>query len=312
MKRTYFLLQSILLSGFVFALFFSICEISGTSGGFKKFNYDNPRYDGKEEFDPSLSRLNNVDIISTYCDSLYNSTPATAKTNFYTDYTNVVRKVVRKRFYHGYSTYGFGNNYIALLGEVFYKKGISSIVIPDELLKYPFAACSQQSIVVMEILKRKKFVTRKVGFPPVGGAGHFCLEVYYDKNWHFVDPDMEPSLAVLAAYNYPDANFLAANKDIIRKAYANSDPERAVALFSGNIFYGTPNTFPASIGKLYQTFSRVLSYSLWLFLGILFILVRRKYLSLSKNHVRNSRIYFPQLDKGTSSVHYPDFATPGA
>jgi hypothetical protein len=312
MKQTFLLLKGILLVCFLLSFFFTLNEISGTSSFLNKFNYNNPEYNGKEEFDPSLQRLNSLDLITAYCDSIYESEVDKKGITFSGSYTNIVQQVIRKRFYHGYSTFGFGNNYVALLGESFYKKGISSVVIPDELLKFPFAACSQQSIIVMEILKSKGFVTRKVGFPPVNGTGHFCLEVYYNNAWHFIDTDMEADMSVLGQYNYPDVSFLAANKDIVRKVYMNNNPERAVSLFGAKISYGNPNAFPANTGRLYQNISKFLSYSLWIFFGLIFFIVRKKSILLSKKHVWNSRVPFPHPKPGASPSYYPGVTAQGA
>jgi hypothetical protein len=304
MKKFFFLLQSILLLCFISTLFLSGLEISGTPGAFKKFNYPVPVYNGIEEFDPSLQSINSLNRLFTYCDSLYDRLPDKTGDENHVNYISIVRNVIRKRFYHGYSTFGFGNNYVALIGENFYRKGISSVVLPDEILKYPFAACSQQAILVMEVLKRKGFSTRKVGFPPVEGAGHFCVEVYYNNSWHFIDTDMEPDLSILAAYNFPDANFLANHKNIVGRAYYLNNPERTVALFSGKIFYGTPDKFPAIIGRIYQKFSWFLSYTLWLFFGIGFILVNKKYNSLRYKHVWNSGVYIPSIEGEGSFSYY--------
>lgn len=309
MKRTLLVLQAVFLVLTVSALFLAVCEITGSTGGFARFNYSKPVYDGKEEFDPSLQRLNSVQSLGQYCDSIYN-TSVSKSGNFALDYSTVVRKTVRQRFYHGYSTFGFGNNFMALVGEVFYKPGISAVVLPEQILKYPYGACSQQSIVVMELLKRRGLQVRKVGFPQVNGMGHFCVEVNYNKAWHFIDVDMEPNMDVLASHNFPDAAYLAAHEDVVKQAYAGHEQERAVALFGTRIFYGDINAFPAKTGKLYQLACWVLSYTIWLFFAICFILARRKYRSLASNYVRNSRIHFPQPQPARSAGSYPDFALP--
>src|SRR5206468_12316967 len=112
-----------------------------------------------------------------------------------------------------------------------------------DILKYPYAACSQQSIVFMEILKRKGFNTREVGFQGKT-SGHFCFEVDYNGGWHFYDPDMEPDTIILNAYNRPGIAFLARHKDILLKAYHQYPPELIMDIFP-NYFYGSVNTFAA-------------------------------------------------------------------
>jgi hypothetical protein len=184
--------------------------------------------------------------------------------------------------------------------------GLRAIVIPDDILKYPYAACSQQSIVFMEILKRKGFTTREVGFQ--GKIyGHFCFEAYYDGGWHFYDPDMEPDVAVLNAYNRPSIAILTRHPDILLKAYRQYPSEQVLDIFP-NYFYGSVNTFAAPRAIIFQQLTKFFSYTIWLFFLIAFILVRKKYLRLSKNYVRNNRIHIPRVQPGTSPMYYPNYS----
>ena len=62
-----------------------------------------------ELYDAGLARLNDLQRLTAYCDSLY----AFYQTQTFfisKDYTNLVSQVIRKRFYHGYSYYGFNDN----------------------------------------------------------------------------------------------------------------------------------------------------------------------------------------------------------
>lgn len=38
------------------------------------------------------------------------------------------------------------------------------LFIPDDIMQYPMAACSQQSIVLMEFFRKKSIPYRKIGF----------------------------------------------------------------------------------------------------------------------------------------------------
>jgi hypothetical protein len=147
-------------------------------------------------------------------------------------------------------------------------------------MKQPYAACSQQSLVMMELLKRKGFKTRKVGFD--GGemvGGHFCFETFYDNSWHFFDTDQEPNAKLLADYNRPSIEYLLANKDILDAAYSHWQPDRLHAMFS-NFSYGKVDKFEAPNALLYQQVTKFLSYTGWIFFLVAFVLVRRKYLRL--------------------------------
>jgi len=273
----------------------------------ERINYSTPAYDHVEEFDPHLQRLNTVDKLVSYCDSLYEEkTFSDGNFNFEEAYSDITSSVVRKRFYHGYSLYGFSNNFMAMFLSQVSVDGLSAIVIPNDILKYPYAACSQQSIVFMEILKRKGFLTRKVGFSGKK-YGHFCFEVHYNYSWHFYDPDMEPDLSVLASYNRPSIEFLGRHPEVLMKAYHQYPKEKVMDIFP-NYFYGTINTFSAPRAYIFQQLTKFFSYTIWLIFLIAFILVRKKYLRLSRNYVRNNRIHLPRVQPGSSPVYYPNYS----
>ena len=267
---------------------------------------DDPLFNFKENFDPSLVRLNSFDKLAAYCDSLYAEKAYGHNVKFEEIFPEIVSSVIRDRFYHGYSLYEANNNFLGVLLSKVSMSGLRAIVIPDDILKYPYAACSQQSIVFMEILKRKRFTTRKVGFQG-RTAGHFCFEVYYDGGWHFYDPDMEPDVAVLNAYNRPSIALLARHRDILLKAYHQYSTELVLDLFP-SYFYGPVNTFAAPHAIIFQKLTKFFSYTIWLFFLIAFILVRKKYLRLSRNYVRNKRIRIPRIESGTSQVYYPNYS----
>ena len=273
----------------------------------KQFGYREPRYNRLEEFDPELARLNNMTKLVAYCDSSYSEQSFTEDAqSFEKSYPDVVSSIVRKRFYHGYSYYNFKDNFVGMVASRVSSKGFSAIVIPDDILKYSYAACSQQSIVFMEILKQKGFVTRKVGFKGKAN-GHFCFEVYYNGNWHFIDPDMEPDVNVLNSYNRPDIAFLAHHKDVLLKAYPQYPKEKVLDIFP-NYYYGEANTFAAPKAIIFQYVTKFFSYTIWLFFLLAFILSRRKYLRLSSQHVRNNGIHSLLIQPGKSSVFYPNYS----
>ena len=311
MKRLFFVLQICLFIAFNFFLLLTGYQLAGSPSTMQRVGYGKPVYDLKEEFDPSLQSLTSVDKLMAFCDGLYmgkannNGTVTVDET-----YPNIVSSVIRKRFYHGYSLYGFSNNYMAMMLSGFTMEGLSAIVVPDDILKYPYAACSQQSIVFMEILQQKGFPTRKVGFKGKNN-GHFCFEVYYNRGWHFYDPDMEPSNAVLTAYKRPPISFLAKNPEVLLQAYHQYPKEKVMDIFM-NYSYGTINTFAAPKAIIFQKLTKFLSYTLWLFCLAGFILVRKKYKKLQLKYVRNNRIHIPRIQPGTSPIYYPNYSAQGA
>lgn len=299
MRRFLQILQSGLFICFNFFLLLTIFEVTGKGSSVSSPGYGNPVYDNREEYDPSLQRLNSISKLADYCDSLYEETVyANPTTRFESTYPEIVSDVVRNRFFHGYSYYGGGNNYVGDLVASFTKKGLSAIVIADDILKFPFAACSQQSIVMMDVLEQKGFKTRKVGFAGPKG-GHFCFETYFEGKWHFYDPDMEPDNRLLLAYQRPSVAFIASRPAFMLQAYRQYPAEKMTSLFS-HYFYGEVNAPAAPKAYWFQVITKFLSYTLWSFFLVLFILVRRRYLRTSTvKHVRHSRIHFPQLQPGS-------------
>jgi hypothetical protein len=306
-KRIFFLLQLFLFIGFNFFLLTAVYQLAESSDSINLPDRDkDPLYGFRENFDPSLVRLNSLIKIAGYCDSLYAERSYNHTSKFEEVYPDIVSAVIRDRFYHGYSSYRFSNNFFGKLISKFGMNGLNAIVIPDDILKYPYAACSQQSIVFMEILKRKGFTTRKVGFNGKT-TGHFCFEVYYEGGWHFYDPDMEPDNQLLTAYNHPSIALLVRHQDILLRAY-NQYPKETVLDIFPTYFYGQVNSFEAPKAIIFQKVTKLLSYSIWTVFLLLFIMVRKKYKRLSsKLNVRTNRIRFPQLQPGTSPVYYPEY-----
>lgn len=306
MKKLFFLLQLGLFIAFNFFLLLTIYQFFGSSTPIARLGHKTPVYNQVEEFDPALGRLNNLNKLAAYCDSMYAEQASTSPIAFESSYPDVVSSVVRKRFYHGYSEYGLNNNYVATFLSSVSLSGLNAIVIPNDILKFPYAACSQQSIVLMEVLKRKGFVTRKVGFKGKSN-GHFCFEVFYNGTWHFLDPDMEPDVTVLNAYNRPGIAFLAHHPDVLLKAYHQYPVEKVMDIFL-NYSYGKANTFAAPRAIVFQQWTKFFSYTAWLLFLLSFILVRRKYQQLSRQHVRNNRIHLPRVEPGTAPVLYPNYS----
>ena len=168
---------------------------------FPRYNERPPYQVGIEKFDPALSRLNSVETFINFCDSLYGGTIIAPSDSGV--YAGIVGTVLRYRFVHGYTYYHWGHNYIATLLAPMIKKDLSAIVIPDDILQYPKAACSQQSLVGMKVLMEKGFLVRKVGFYDEKYGGHFCYEVRYNNDLHFYDPNREPDQKLLGDHDRP-------------------------------------------------------------------------------------------------------------
>jgi hypothetical protein len=313
MKRVLYTAQVILLGLFGLSVLILLLQFTGNSNPFTKFDNAKPSYNNVEKYDPSLARLTNLEKLEQYCDSLYVANGyASNQENFEENYTILVSSVVSRRFYHGYSYYGFKDNYLAFLFSKVTNPGYSAVVVPNDILKFPFAACSQQSIVMMELLRAKGLKTRKISFLGKVAGGHFCFEVFYNNSWHFFDPNMEPDVAVLNVYNRPGIAFLVNHPNVLLEAYRLHPKETILDIFP-TYSYGEVDKFPAPTAIVFHKVTKALSYTIWIFLLGAFLLVRRIYKRLISNqYVRNSRIYFPQPEQGTSSSYYPGLTAPGA
>ena len=126
-------------------------------------------YNKTERFSPLLSSINSIDKLENYVDQ----EAAIKKIDIHSpEYALLLSYFISCRFYHGFSHWKMNENWIAATGEKMTGIGLSCKVQPDEILKHPDAACSQQALVMMEILKRKKIDYRKVGFPH-----HYAIEI---------------------------------------------------------------------------------------------------------------------------------------
>jgi hypothetical protein len=226
-----------------------------------------------EYFEPSLTHLNSISQFIDHCDSVYGNRKIAKSDSEY--YSTIVSITLRGRFYHGYSYYKLGQNFLAYVFAPFIHRDLSAIVIPDDILKHSNAACSQQSIVGMEVFKKKGFRVRKVGFLDKKYGGHFCFEVFYGNKWHYFDPDMEPELWTMIKLHHPAFEELNKNDSLLYKLYSGKNRDFVRHVFS-NFFYGKVNKFPASNARIYQYVTKYLSYTLWFWLILLYFFVRKR------------------------------------
>ncbi len=235
-----------------------------------------------EYFDPSLMRLSSISRFVGYCDSVYGNKKIQASDSEY--YSTIISMTLRGRFYHGYSYYGLGQNFLANVFAPFIHEDLSAIVIPNDILKHPNAACSQQSIVGMEVFKTKGFSVRKVTFYDKKYGGHFCFEVFYGDKWHYFDPDMEPVLLTMIKLHHPafeELEELNKKDSLLYRLYPKKNKEYVGHVF-GSFFYGKINKFPAPNARIYQYITKYLSYTLWFWLILLYFFVRKRLNILNK------------------------------
>ncbi|MCU7551304.1 hypothetical protein OCK74_19435 [Chitinophagaceae bacterium LB-8] len=230
-----------------------------------------------ERFDPQLAlRLQSVDDLLQYTDS---AAKANRSDSSPLGYANELANVVRNRFYHGYSNYSLRENWIAVIAGSLIWSDLSAIVLPNDILKYPNAACSQQSIVMMECFKRKGIPFRKIGYDH-----HFALEGLVQGKWYYFDPDLEPEFYDVKR-NSIDSIFAKQEEFTI---YKNRLDSAGIESGLANKTIGEVNTPPAPRASLFHLVTKVLSKTLWLLpLGLLFYFNRRKKLTKGRLYEEN-------------------------
>jgi len=226
----------------------------------------NPSYDNKEQFNPHLSYINSTQKLIEVADSVAKQKSISQGS---LQYAVMLTGILRERFYHGFSRYPVNENWIAVAAEYLFGYGLAYIVKPDDILKYNFGGCSQQSIVLMEVMKRKNISYRSVGFPH-----HYSTELKLNNNWYYFDPNMEP--------NIPDSERIASKwtccADNLKKYYDTSRfPDLDWKFGNGHtVKLGKVDAPPAPNAFLFQSATGYISKSLWIFPLFLAFYPRKK------------------------------------
>ncbi len=211
---------------------------------------------GYDEYNIQLNQINSIEKSIAFIEKnelKNNSKLDTLK------YVLNASEFVKKRFYHGVSRYTISENWIACLSGFLIWDHFSAIVNPDHILKHNKALCSQQSIVFMEILKRKGITTRFIGLGEKGKNGHFVNEVYYNNSWHFFDVNKEPHWGKINI-KHESAEFYKNNPDYLIKIYEKILDKKDIMKLINHINYGEPNEFPAKKMLLFHFISKLFTY----------------------------------------------------
>ena len=136
-------------------------------------------------------------------------------------------------------------------------------------MKHEYAACSQQAMVMMEILKHKNISYRSVGFPH-----HFALEVLILGRWYYFDPNMEPNITNQERLE----SYWGAAADNLKKYYDTTRFKDLDWKFGKNlnVTHGSVNQNYAQNAKLFQSATSILSKILWVFPLLLLFYKRHK------------------------------------
>ena len=223
-------------------------------------------YDNKEQFDPGLSYINSIDKLEQHIDS---TLKADSVPDHSVEYVVKITSAIRNRFYHGFSHFTLQENWIAAISERVMGYGLASKVKPEDIMQHEYAACSQQAMVMMEILKRKKLSYRSVGFPH-----HFALEVLIGGGWYYFDPNMEPNIGTAERLE----SFWGARADSLKKYYDTTRFKDLDWKFGKNleVTHGSVNQKFAENAKTFQSVTSILSKIIWCFPLLLLFYKKRK------------------------------------
>ncbi|MEO6405950.1 MAG: hypothetical protein ABIY51_14510 [Ferruginibacter sp.] len=229
-------------------------------------NYHNERRPA-EEFDVSLLRLSSIEKLAAYTDSLASTKNISSN---HPEYLLLVENIIAKRFFHGFSHYKLNENWVASVSEKIFGRGLACLVKPNDIMQRADGACSQQSIVMMELLKRKNIDYRKVGFPH-----HYAMEAKFNKQWYFADANQEPDMTVDARLHQ---NWKGQSDNLKQyydpKIYTNLDYAFGIGQLAE---IGPVNEVPAKNLTLFHSLTLLMSRFAWcLPLIILFAKSRKK------------------------------------
>jgi hypothetical protein len=233
-------------------------------------------FDKKEKFDAGLSYINSINKLEAHTDSLaaaqYIQTTSI-------QYVELLESIISKRFYHGFSHFSLDENWIAAISGRYIKEDCACKVQPEKIMQHANAACSQQALVMMQVLRNKNISYRSVGFPH-----HYAMEVLIDNNWYFFDSNMEPTISkterMLANWNHENDKL---KKYYDTNRFSDLDFKFGMGLSATT---GPINEVPAPNASLVQAISNILSKIAWCFpLLLLFyrsqFSIRRPFASLS-------------------------------
>jgi len=225
---------------------------------------EKPGYNKIEIYNPSLSSINSVQKLIDYSDSI--SQKKYAHNSL--EYAMVVSNVLEQRFYHGFSVYSLQKDWIAAVTQYLVGHDVANPVNPEDILKYPYAGCSQQAIVLTAVMKRNKVHFRSLGFPH-----HYTTELQFNNSWYYFDTDMEPDMSEA------DRNLIywKHDADSLKKFY-HKNPTVAEWAFgnSQKAIVGKIDAEAAPNASLFQNTTKYLSKLLWVFPLIIVAYPRKK------------------------------------
>ncbi|NOT94057.1 hypothetical protein [Ferruginibacter sp.] len=260
--------------------------------GLNFFNYNINEEDSayliRENYDPALIRLNSLDKLEAYADSLTlekNILPGSL------EYAIIAEDIVGRRFYHKYATQDINENFIASAAQKITGLYISSKITADDILTKSYGYCGQQNTVLMELLLRKKHNYRVVYFPH-----HFAIESFINGHWYYFDANIEHDILT---YQRAD-ELLLNNQDSFALSYHKTVNEMTQVIGkSVDYRLGKINETQGANAQLFQTVTKLLSRGAFLFPLCWFL-----YLFVGANNKKvkdlsNQKKWLSQLNQAT-------------
>lgn len=208
-----------------------------------------------EQFDPALVRITNVDQAMALLPSYVGAANPTRS-----QVALGIGRFLRQRFHHGYSAYRPCDDWVANLAAAGWSH-LGAPVLPDHILRYSNAACSQQAIVFQEMLRRSGIDYGSVRFDD---PGHFAVAARTEKGWQYFDSNQEP-----VKTGVPLAGILHGRA--LGDIYPRLGPELQAARDRGDVSFGGINEYPAAKAALFHRLTGFGSSYGWAVFALLFL-----------------------------------------
>jgi len=222
-----------------------------------------------ESYDLQLAKLNHTDSVINHVLNEYSKKNLNLKIDT-SIFVRELNNTIKQRFYHGLASYSYTDNWIAYLSSKVLWSHFAVVVKPNDILKYPYGLCSQQTMVFLEILRRKKIDFRAVGLGYKEGPGHFLCEVKYNGSWHLYDVTYEPNWEE-SSTPHQSLEYYLNNKEELYQVYRNKMDSALFYRLLTSVEYGKVNAMPGQNMALFHTITKALTYIIPLIILILLI-----------------------------------------
>lgn len=229
----------------------------------------------QEKYEPALQKLNTMQKLETYVDSIAIAEKITPGS---LDYAIIAKDVISDRFFHKYSTQDLNENWIASVAQKITGLYLSSKIRAEDILTKPYGYCGQQNMVLFELLQKKGLDCRVVYLP-----NHFAIQSNINGKWHFFDSNMEPDIL---KHQRSDEKWLH-NIDSLSVAYRKDKNWVSETFGNPVVFkYGEVNETQGPKAQLFQKITKPLSRIAFIFPLLWFVYLKRKKNTRATNNTK--------------------------